>query len=305
MIQLAKKDIGFRIFSLITSCILASASCPATATEPPRPGVSWPTGDLADRLRNFTTNREYSRLAQQATRNRAQLAAGLVSFFQVSQTGGTLIKGKKYIPVLLMKFADTPNDPFNRAQLQQELFDGPWPSGTMNDYYNEISYGALQVKGTVYPWSTVSGTTSYYAGIPFKDPQDNTVTKPCNGFCPTNHLGVLLTKTLDMANKTIDFSQYDNDGPDGVPNSGDDDGYVDFVAFVQPGRGGECGSDSPGKLNNNIWSHRFRLSDLTGHDYETKDLDKNGRRIRIDDYVIMPALDCSGKKMIEIGGLRT
>ncbi|MCK5381963.1 MAG: immune inhibitor A, partial [Candidatus Latescibacteria bacterium] len=27
----------------------------------------------------------------------------------------------------------------------------------------------------------------------------------------------------------VDFSEYDNDGPDGLPNSGDDDGYVDMV----------------------------------------------------------------------------
>jgi hypothetical protein len=27
----------------------------------------------------------------------------------------------------------------------------------------------------------------------------------------------------------VDFSQFDSDGPAGVPNSGDDDGYVDYV----------------------------------------------------------------------------
>ena len=27
----------------------------------------------------------------------------------------------------------------------------------------------------------------------------------------------------------VDFGLFDNDGPDGVPNSGDDDGYVDIV----------------------------------------------------------------------------
>ncbi|MBN1999773.1 hypothetical protein JW935_19615, partial [candidate division KSB1 bacterium] len=34
------------------------------------------------------------------------------------------------------------------------------------------------------------------------------------------------------ADSVIDFSDYDNDGPDGTANSGDDDGYVDYLFFV-------------------------------------------------------------------------
>jgi M6 family metalloprotease-like protein len=30
----------------------------------------------------------------------------------------------------------------------------------------------------------------------------------------------------------VDFGRFDNDGPDGLPNSGDDDGYVDFLFIV-------------------------------------------------------------------------
>jgi M6 family metalloprotease-like protein len=69
---------------------------------------------------------------------------------------------------------------------------------------------------------------------------------------------------------------------------------------VHPGRGGECGSQG-GSINNNIWSHRFSLSDLTGRDFETKELTKDGRKIRVDDYVVVPALACDGRSMIEIG----
>ncbi|NIQ55069.1 MAG: hypothetical protein GWN71_10720, partial [Gammaproteobacteria bacterium] len=36
-----------------------------------------------------------------------------------------------------------------------------------------------------------------------------------------------VTAAIRQADATIDFGQYDNDGPDGIPNSGDDDGYVD------------------------------------------------------------------------------
>ena len=36
----------------------------------------------------------------------------------------------------------------------------------------------------------------------------------------------------------VDFGQFDNDGPDGIPNSGDDDGYVDGAIFIIPNSGG-------------------------------------------------------------------
>ena len=62
---------------------------------------------------------------------------------------------------------------------------------------------------------------------------------------------VYVDEALKLADADTDFSQYDNDGPDGVPNSGDDDGIVDLVALVHSESGGECiGS-------NNLWSHRW------------------------------------------------
>ena len=47
-----------------------------------------------------------------------------------------------------------------------------------------------------------------------------------------------------------DLGRYDNDGPDGLPNSGDDDGYVDFLFIVMrstpPGSLSEKQLVSPG-----------------------------------------------------------
>ena len=84
-----------------------------------------------------------------------------------------------------------------------------------------------------------------------------------------------------------------------MPNSGDDDGYVDFVAFVHPEVGGECGGDNP-----NIWSHRWRYSSWpssAGVPYVTDDASANGGSILVDDYVIQPGLACGGQEMIQIG----
>jgi hypothetical protein len=62
---------------------------------------------------------------------------------------GFAIEGKKAIPVLPLKFNDTGADPIDVATLQRELFDGPWPTGTMTEYYREISYGRFEVTGQV------------------------------------------------------------------------------------------------------------------------------------------------------------
>ena len=45
----------------------------------------------------------------------------------------------------------------------------------------------------------------------------------------------------------IDWGLYDNDGPDGMPNSGDDDGFVDVLSVLHPQRGGECGGPGGGE----------------------------------------------------------
>jgi M6 family metalloprotease-like protein len=286
-----------KAYSALWGIALAAASLqglPARATEAPALRTAWPTSELFERIRTYASTRGYVNLTRIAVVNRNAVVAGAITREEADSGGGTVISGRRDIPVLLLKFADTGNDPYPPANLQRELF-GSWPTGTMTDFYRELSYRRFTVGGTVSPWFRLSQPADYYQG-----PVTNNT--PCNGLCDTNRsrLGALLTETLDEANKTIDFSQYDNDGADGVPNSGDDDGFVDFVAFVHPGRGGECGSQNQ-SVNNNIWSHRYRLSDLIGRDYETKDLTKDGRRIRIDDYVIMPALACDGRTMIQIG----
>ena len=71
--------------------------------------------------------------------------------------GGTAIPGTRSIPVLAAKFSNTGADPYATANLQRELFDGPWPTGTMTQYYQEISYGQFTVNGTVFPWKALAG----------------------------------------------------------------------------------------------------------------------------------------------------
>ena len=37
--------------------------------------------------------------------------------------------------------------------------------------------------------------------------------------------GAFLFEMVEAVDPAVDFSQFDNDGPDGIANSGDDDGY--------------------------------------------------------------------------------
>jgi M6 family metalloprotease-like protein len=266
---------------LVFSDAREAAATPASRTDdsplPPH---------IAQRLRDLTTKRGLINLTRAVRSNQSIMRLNPQG---APPVGGTEIQGRRLIPVLMGTFSNTPNDPYPIADLQRELFDGPSSTGTMTDFYTEISYGSLKVTGTVFPWRKASKPDSFYTGgiMPNGD--------PCNGLCDQAKLGEYLKELLDQNVNQIDFSQYDNDGPDGIPNSGDDDDFVDFVAFVHPGIGGECSN------NENIWSHRFTFTGLTGSAYETKSPGKNGRNIRIDDYVIMPAKACDGTTMIQIG----
>lgn len=196
----------------------------------------------------------------------------------------TEVAGTYNVPIFLGKYSDTGADPISQADLQQELFDGPWPTGTMTEYYDEISYGNSQLVGTVYDWVTVSNDDDFYAGTVY-------------GLDPAlSNTGAFITEVLQGNDEGVDFGQFDNDGPDNIPNSGDDDGYVDFVGIVHPETGGDC----YGAPVDDIWSHRWYLSGWPEGEFTTDDPSASGGFIRVDDYTIMPALSCYGG-MIEIG----
>ena len=55
-----------------------------------------------------------------------------------------------------------------------------------------------------------------------------------------------------------DLSYFDNDGPDGVPSSGDDDGYIDAVGVIAPGYGAE--TDGSANSVNRLWAHQSGIA---------------------------------------------
>ena len=151
------------------------------------------------------------------------------------------IQSEFNLPVLLGKYSDVTSVFFNAADFDELLF-GDNPTGSMKEYYNEISYGDFILDGTVNGWyqssinqsQAVSNTRAYVADI------------------------------VSLADSDIDYGQYDNDGPDNIPNSGDDDGFVDGIVVVYPG----CLSG-----NDNIWAHQ---SSLGSSQYISNDVSASG-----------------------------
>ncbi|MCC7262050.1 MAG: carboxypeptidase regulatory-like domain-containing protein [Candidatus Latescibacteria bacterium] len=81
-----------------------------------------------------------------------------------------------------------------------------------------MSFGKLQVRGEVAPRVYES---SQPASAYLEDDQT-----------PEEDFGRFSLEILRQADQDIDLAQFDNDGPDEVPNSGDDDGVVDVVFIV-------------------------------------------------------------------------
>ncbi|MCP4704825.1 MAG: hypothetical protein GY865_09470 [candidate division Zixibacteria bacterium] len=77
-----------------------------------------------------------------------------------------------------------------------------YPGGSLADYFDEVSFGQIEIVGDVYGWHT----DSYYPGANYN-----------------------FNDLLYDLDPVIDYSQYD----------GDDDGHVDAIIFIRSGNGKE------------------------------------------------------------------
>jgi len=198
------------------------------------------------------------------------------------------LSGVLRIPLIAAKYSDTVEEPFEVQNLEQSLFSGPSQNGTVSYYYREVSYGLFDVVGDAFGWVQLDKLEAYYtagaAGVGL-------------GISKT---GELIRECLEAVDDSLDFGVYDNDGPDGVSNSGDDDGFVDVVVIVQPSEGYECDGNEF-----HMWSHSSTFSgwpENGGEPYTTNDPAAGGGNIKVEDYIIIPAISCEGG-IIEIGVL--
>ena len=191
---------------------------------------------------------------------------------------GAAAAGTYSIPVVAGLYSDA-SAPFSLSEYQTRLFGDGAGSVSLSEYYAEISGGVFAMSGQVLDWGTLPNPASYYEPV------------GTDQFGKTDEF---LRDALMAADGATDFGAYDNDGPDDVPNSGDDDGFVDTAAFIYASEAKSCGG--PG-----IWPHRWVYEAWWPAAFMTNDVSANGGFIQVSDYIIQSGLACSGPGIMASG----
>lgn len=197
------------------------------------------------------------------------------------------VTGQFNVPVVLAAYQDSPEVlPYDRDQVQAQFFDGPNPTGTIPEFYAEASGGRIQMSGFVFDWARSGLTQAQVAG-------------GSSGLGAGSRIAEYIAGTVaQLDSQAVDWGMFDNDGPDGVPNSGDDDGFVDVLAVLHPTDGAECGGN---RNDDRIWSHRWSLSPQIGSPYVTNTASASGGFVKIDSYTVQPVRACGGNTINQIG----
>ncbi|MBW7995414.1 MAG: M6 family metalloprotease domain-containing protein [Candidatus Glassbacteria bacterium] len=256
-----------RPVKLIMILLVMLANVPLMAITPPESG-GFPAG-FWDEILSGRDSVRYGdpgwvqRMGQRRL-IREQIAAGRTTLAALDQAQFVL-------PVILGRYSDA-SVTHNAAEFTALLF-GENPTGSLSDYYDEISYGQFRLTGKVYGWFDLDNPQSYYDGGDNGQGSD----------FPTNRSG-FVRDAVAAADDSVDFSLYDNDGPDGNPNSGDDDGYVDGVYVVYPGLGSnQTTYGDP----DNLWP---ASSTLGSNEFTTNDISYNGGFIKVNAWAIAPEI---------------
>ena len=101
----------------------------------------------------------------------------------------------------------------------RDIFD-PQKPGSFSHFYDTMSLGKLRIRGEIASrqYESLHPASAYLADEPDAP----------------GAYGQFTLEILEQADRDIDFTRYDSDGPDGIPNSGDDDGWVDALFLVLP-----------------------------------------------------------------------
>ncbi len=275
--------------ALLAVPALASAQRPSTSGLIP----GWErTG------RDFAPNGVWRSKGRAVAAARAQaLARGDFANLAAPMMGGaprgssSAVGGVLRMPALLFSFATTAvPEPFPTTEYAAALYGATPPTGrsyTLRTFYEQMSNSVFSMQGDVFGWTALPLSEASYTGQPGACPGAPNAGN-CNGVWSNASFALLqnaLVATAAAQDAAVDYGQYDNDGPDGIPNSGDDDGFVDVTIFLQAEVDGACGG---GAANNHPWAHRAQMS------YTTGDARNGGGNIRLRDYILQSAVGGSG-----------
>lgn len=220
-------------------------------------------------------------VARRRNAYRAQAAAAGVSMAPLAHFDpGAVYGGDLRVPVFLVMYANTDSAVLQSTVPRQALADrlygtNPAPPYSIHTYYRELSKDRLLVTGTVFDWKRVSGPESRYEG-------------GCNGLCGSADIAGMIRELVQAHDDSVDYGLFDNDGPDGIPNSGDDDGVVDAIVLMHPEVDGAC-KNVNSAAENNVWAHRWSYRGRTGTTLSTTDTSRSvsgPRTIQVNDYII-------------------
>ena len=147
--------------------------------------------------------------------------------------------GNTNILLIMVQFPADPGDPdgaqpavscsFSNAQMQANLFGGAASgvAGDLDDFYRDNSYNSLNLIGTVVGCFTVANDKNDYDDGP-------------------SSAGALVAEAIALADASVDFSPFDNDG----------NGVVDQVGIIYAGGGPDNGCYDGADSNvNDLWPH--------------------------------------------------
>ncbi|TMP98709.1 MAG: M6 family metalloprotease domain-containing protein [Verrucomicrobia bacterium] len=146
------------------------------------------------------------------------------------------------------------------------------PSGSVRDFYKEISYGLITIESTVVAWVTLPNSEAYYAN------QQNGF-----GSYPQNAQR-MVEDALDLVDPLVDLGKFD----------ANNDGKIDCITIIHSGYGAEWGAGG----GNCIWSHKWFLPTP----WTSTHRNANGMNVTVSGYHTEPALwETSGTSITRIG----
>lgn len=149
------------------------------------------------------------------------------------------IIGELQVKVLLVDFDDRPGVLPGDHYRSMLFSDGIYPTGSMRDYYSEVSLGKVTVSGLVHGWFRMPKPYSYYtngeSGTAWNSYPRNAPRLAEDAVTAALSAGVDFPDTLDKLSQ----------------------GVVTALFIVHAGRGAEV--MPPALRGNEIWSHKWQL----------------------------------------------
>lgn len=235
----------------------------------PKEGIKPPADflELQQLIQSDYSHGYYADKFKERKQLREQISQGLLP-------ESILVQDTVFALTLMGQFTDLAGF-YTQQQFQAQLYDGPNSTGTVTEYYAEVSYDQLFFTGDAQGWYNVLG--------------------PIQNYSPGSSSGgpkfvVELIQASDPTLNYADYIQY---------YDSQNRPHIGFLAIVHAGAGAEAGAY-------NIWSHRWNFTVYSGGAITTNDVDPiSGFNVIIDGpYAIMPersgGSNTSGS-LIEIG----